>query len=906
VIETGTESALNGIPLSWNLARSEYPKQECIHTLFAEQVALTPNVIALEFGGATFTYAALNQMANAIASFLVGLQLKPGTRVAVSQERSPEFVASLFGILKSGGVYVPIDLAYPDERLKFLLNDASASFVLGSANQKSAIERLGVAATFINLPDLNSRPLGESANFAAAASPTDPAYIMYTSGSTGTPKGVIINHRSVVRLVCNTNYVEITPHDVFLQLAPGSFDASTFEIFAPLLNGARLAIAPAGDLSLTDIAGLIERHRVSILWLTAGLFHAMVDERPQALRNVRRLLSGGEVLSAPHVRRALTAIEDGCVINGYGPTENTTFTCCFRVTRDTEFNGPVPIGTPIANSSVYILNSDLRPVSVGEVGEIFIGGDGLALGYLNQPELEREKFIVNPFGADGDDRLYRSGDLGRFTPSGDIEFCGRVDDQVKVRGYRIEVGEIEAAVMRFTGIAQAIVLPVLDQSGDKSLKCNYVTKPECEIDHHELRSHLALLLPPYMVPSHYQRWSAFPLTANGKVERRRLLESSIPVQPPAAAAPEGLGAMEETLLDMFRSLLGRQDLSIDDDFFAIGGHSLAAARLFARIEERFGKRLPLATMFEAPSARQLAATLRNKERLTEWSPLVPIRASGARTPVFLVHAIGGNVLTYKHLHSHLGPDQPIYGLQAVALKDGRMASTTIEEVARSYVAALRSVQPRGPYFLGGFSAGGMVAYEMAQQLVRVGQDVATVLLLDSYVESSAIALFRSLRLRAAISRVFRTFLWNLSFGRRTGLRSFVRQKTHNLSTNLRIALYQSLNAGALALRATPPKDFLTVEEAFILALENYVPEPYDGPAVLLRTKDSNSYHPRNAGLWSKLVKRLEVVGVPGDHDSMFQEPNVKVLANIIASYLEGGGSRASENLSLQPGLPSRS
>jgi amino acid adenylation domain-containing protein len=894
MIESRVELLSSGIAFFWNRARTEYPHKKCIHTLFAEQAEFTPDAIALEFGEATVTYRELSEMANKIAGVLASFQVAPGTRIAVSLERSPELVAALFGILKAGGVYVPIDLADPAERIKFVLEDAAVSFVIGSDCQRSAIEGLGLTAQFIGLADLDRYPAAESNKSAGVVGPTGPAYIMYTSGSTGTPKGVIVSHRSVVRLVCNTNYVDITPRDVFLQLAPASFDASVFEIFAPLLNGARLAIAPADNLNLADIGGLIERHGVSILWLTSGLFHAMVDERSQSLRKVRQLLAGGDVLSAGHVRKALTAMEDGCVINGYGPTENATFTCSFRITRETELNGSVPIGTPVANSSVYILDSNLDPVGPGEVGEICIGGDGLALGYLNQLELERERFVANPYGTEGDGRLYRSGDLGRFTPSGNIEFCGRVDDQVKVRGYRIEPGEIEKAALRHPAVSQAIVLAVPDSSGDKRLVCHYVPAHGLETNAQELESHLSILLPDYMVPSQYLRWDAFPLMANGKVERK-LLKSSTTAQLAPSAMPLPQGTMEETLLDMFRSVLGREDISVDDDFFAMGGHSLAAARLFARIEARVGKRLPLATMFEAASVRQLAAILRNEESTPEWSPLVPIRTGGTRTPVFLVHAIGGNVLSYKHLQSDLPQDQPIYAFQAVGLQYGRMDRITIEEVAASYVAALRSVQPQGPYYLGGFSSGGIVAYEMAQQLSGIGQEVAAVLLLDAYVEPSAIALLRSFRLPRAASRAFHTFIWNASYVRRTGLRSFVQRKFHNFFMNLRIVLYQFLR-GALSFRATPLKGFLTVEEAFIIALENYVPEPYDGFAVLLRTKDSTSYNPANAELWSKLVKRLDVVDVPGDHDSMFQPPSVGVLANTIATYLEGGDNAAAREL----------
>ena len=874
------------VPLAWNHVITEYPKYRCIHSLFEEQAALTPNATAMEFRDEAVTYTALNRMADGIASALRSRELAPGTRVAVAQERSPELVAALLGILKAGCVCVPINLGYPDERLRFLLADASVRYVIANCDQRSAFSRLGAEIEFL---DLNALPPAEW-NVSGAAIPSDsPAYILYTSGSTGVPKGVIVNHRSVVRLVCNTNFVTITPDDVFLQMAPVSFDVGLFEIWGPLLNGARLAIAPAAEPSLADIDDLIQRHQVSILWLTAGLFHAMVDERPRALAKVRQLIAGGDVLSARHVRKALAAMDGGCLINGYGPTESTTFTTFFRVTRDTPITESVPIGKPIANTSVYILDPELRPAAIGETGEIFIGGDGLALGYLNRPELEREKFVANPFASEGGARLYRSGDLGRFTLSGDIEFCGRIDNQVKVRGFRIEPAEIEAVAMRLKEIGQALVIPVQNHFGENILVCHYVSAPGCAAAHEELRTHLSAVLPAYMIPSQYRRWDAFPLNANGKVDRRKLVEASTSSQPAAASESEGLGDIERTLLRMFRSLLDRDNIGIDDDFFASGGHSLTAARLFAKIEKQFGKRLPLATMFEAPTIRQLATILRDKEWSPKWSPLVPIRANGTRRPLFLVHAIGGNVLNYKRLDAYLAPNQPIYALQAAGLQDRRMDTTTIEEVARTYLNALRSTQPEGPYYLGGFSSGGVVAYEMAQQLVRVGQDVAIVLLFESSVEPSTASLFRSRRFHRAALRAVPAFWWNLGYMMRTDPRAFLQRKAHNVLLNLRIMLYQIQGACANVLGIPAPASFLTVEEVFIRALDKYVPQPYLGSAVLFRTKDSDCYDPDNARTWSKLVRRgLDVVDVVGDHETMFEEPQVKDLANAITSYLEAG------------------
>lgn len=858
-------------------------KQHSIHECFEEQVALNPDAVALEFGDSSVTYSALNQMADRVCTSLQHRGLASESCVGVCVPRSPELVAALLGILKAGGAYLPLDLTLPVERLRFMRADASVQFILGSPGQGSAVKAMLPGTEFI---DMHALPPAASKPVTSTGKDRNLAYILYTSGSTGTPKGVMIEHRSVVRLVRDPNYVSICPDDVFLQFAPLSFDASTFEIWAPLLNGARLAIAPPRDMTLTEIEGVIRRHGVSTLWLTAGLFNAFVDERPQAFRNVKQLLAGGDVLSPGHVRKALLAMQEGCVINGYGPTENTTFTCCYRVTRESELGDNVPIGQPINRTTVRILGPNLEPTAVGEFGEVFIGGDGLCRGYLNRSDLDLERLIPDPFTDSEGARLYRSGDLGRYMPSGDIEFGGRIDSQVKLRGFRIEPSEIECAASRCPGISLATVVAVLHKSGDKSLFCFYVADSESRTTAEQLRLHLQTELPLYMVPAHFRQLESMPLTANGKVDRRILIELGSQAISTRAAVSEELHDIEPALLAMFRSVLGTEDVSLDDDFFAIGGHSLAAARLFAKIEERFGAKLPLAAMFRAPTIRSLAAVVRDRTATEEWSPLVAIRTEGTRPPLFLVHAIGGNVLNYKRLDAYLPADQPIYAFQAAGLKDNRGGGITIEEMAFTYITALRSVQPEGPYYLGGFSAGGVVAYEMAQQLVRQGEQVGTLLLFDSCVTPSVAALLRSRNFRKAASRGLQIGLWNVRYLLRTHPLSFARQKAHNVRLNMRILFYRLKSESKDSTQRGPANVSLTIEEAFVSALEQYTPEPYSGPAVLFRTAGSDYYN-RDATLgWSQLIPTgIDIVDIGGDHDTMFVEPQVQVLGNEITRYL---------------------
>lgn len=886
--ESATNS--NGISAYAGSRVARPVKQDSIHELFEEQVAIRPDAVALEFGNSTVTYSALSQMSDRVCALLRTKNLSRETCVGVCIPRSPELIAALLGILKAGGAYLPIDLTLPAERLRFMLADASAHFVIGIHGQLAAVEEVLPGADFI---DMHALPPAGPIPAGVVPDERSLAYVLYTSGSTGVPKGVMIEHRSIVRLVRDTNYVTITPDDVFLQFAPLSFDASTFEIWAPLLNGARLAIAPPRDMSLSDLEGVIERHRVSILWLTAGLFHAFVDERPGAFRNIKQLLAGGDVLSPAHIRKALAAMEDGCVINGYGPTENTTFTCCYQVMPDTALENHVPIGKPINRTLVRILDAELRATTTGEFGEVFIGGDGLARGYLNRPELDVEKFIPDPYSSEPGARLYRSGDLGRYMPSGDLEFGGRIDSQIKLRGFRIEPGEIEVASTQCPGVSRATVVAVSAKSSDKSLFCFYVSGPDTRVTDDQLRSHLQASLPAYMVPAHYRSVDAIPLTANGKADRKRLTELGAQSLSGQAAVSEPLHEVEQALLGMFRSVLGIESVSLDDDFFAIGGHSLAAARLFAKIEEQFGAKLPLATMFKAPTIRQLATLVRDRAGAEEWSPLVAIRTEGNRRPLFLVHAIGGNVLSYKRLDAHLPTDQPIYAFQAAGLKDNRADAITIEEMAYNYISALRSVQPEGPYYLGGFSAGGVVAYEMAQQLVRQGEQVATLILFDSSVIPSVGASIRARKFRRAALRSLQVTLWNIRYLLRTDIWSFARQKAHNFRMNWRILLYQLRSASRTPHEGGSSSLALTIEESFVSALEQYTPELYSGRVILFRTIDSDSFNPEAALGWNELVPTgIDVVKVQGDHDTMFLEPQVEMLGREITAYLDMGAEES--------------
>ena len=748
-----------------------------------------------------------------------------------------------------------------------MLEDTEPAAVIVDKKGFDALARLQTRVNLILIENLE----GESeVNPEASERDSDLAYLMYTSGSSGRPKGVLVEQPGILRLVCNPNYIEFSPQTRFLQLAPLSFDASTLEIWAPLLNGGLVVVLPNQSPALSEIAEAVEKFHVNTLWLTSGLFNALVDECPQAFRKLPWLLAGGDVLSPRHVRKALDEMpEGGCIINGYGPTENTTFTCCYTIRKHDVVPSPVPIGPPISGTRVYIVDESLKQVPTGEAGEILIGGQGLARGYWNDPDLTAAKFIANPFSNEPSSRLYRSGDLGRYDANGNVEFLGRLDLQLKIRGFRVEPSEIEATICGLDTVLSAAVIGSDSATGDKSLSCFYVPRAGANVTPGELESYLRTHLPAYMQPSEFIAIPELPLDANGKVNRRELWSRLERGQKPRPSRPAAAATLEDQLGEMLSNLLRIPAVDAEADFFEIGGHSLLAARFLAQIENKFGKRLPLTVMLQARTISVLAAIIRDEDWTPAWSSLVPLRTTGRSAPLFLVHAIGGNILTYKDLAAGLSEDQPVYALQAQGLDGTSRAASSVEEMAAHYIRALRSVQPKGPYYLGGFSAGGVVAFEMACQLERAGNSVALLVLLDATTEPPLFSLLQHGRFSEASRRLGRVVRWNISYLRRSGPTAFARKKAHNFRMNLRIVAFNAKRAISKRARSGAAAQ-LPVEDAFLFALGQYRPGKFSGNALLFRTSDSDCFNPDLALGWSDVISgTLDIREVRTTHDDLF-------------------------------------
>jgi amino acid adenylation domain-containing protein len=606
--------------------------QKTIHATFSARAATLHDRIALDSGDRSLTYAELDERSTRIAGYLQRHGVRRGDRVGVFSQRSIDAVAALLGILKAGAAYVPFDPAYPAKLLRFMYDDCTPALML----VESSLFASGTDP-FWTGPGHDVRDAAEGVETPPAAAvlpetgPDDLAYVMYTSGSTGHPKGVLVPHRGVVRLVVENPFASMGPDEVHLLLAPLAFDASTFEIWGALLNGAKLAVVTAPYPSLDDVAKAISRFGVTTLWLTAGLFHLMVDHRLSGLAPLRQLIAGGDVLSPPHIAKAQAAIPGCQLINGYGPTENTTFTCCYSIPRELP-PGSIPIGTPIAQTTVHILDEAGGPVIDGQEGELYAGGDGLALGYLNRPELTAERFVANPFDSGGSTRLYRTGDRVRRRTDGNIEFLGRLDRQVKISGKRVELDEIEACLRRSPLVEDAAVTSPIDDNGPRKVHAYVKLRARASGGPAELRHFLKQEAADYMIPATFTLMDELPLSPTGKVDRSKLPRPRTDPPPGAAMRPAAGNETETMLLEIWRKVLGTGAVGLNDNFFDLGGTSLQLIQVHATIASAMDSDLTVVDLFQYPRISALAARL-----TTNGGTAAPGSAAG--------HKPAGGVLT---------------------------------------------------------------------------------------------------------------------------------------------------------------------------------------------------------------------------------------------------------------------
>jgi amino acid adenylation domain-containing protein len=865
-------------------ASAEYPSCT-VHELVAEQAALHPEAEALVFGAERLTYGQLDQRSNQIAHFLRQQGILDGDRIGIFMDRSIAMIVSMLGILKAGGVYVPIDPEYPAERLKFIADDTEVRWVFTERNIGAA---LPTTAPMIYLNGDDSPVAGFPDDPVRNRSTAESVAVMiYTSGSTGRPKAVCIPHRAVIRTVRHSNQVTVTPQDRIAQVASPSFDAAIFEIWLALANGATLVgMRREVLLGPAELIRLLETERISILILNTAYVHQIGRDSPEVFQGVRKVMFGGEAAEAGPLRNILPHVAPGTLVNSYGPAEGCVATTFHEIVSLPDDATSVPIGRPISNARMYLLDARMQPVPLGLAGEIYIGGDGVAKGYWNRPELTAQKFLPDPFSDQPGALLYRTGDLARLRGNGDFEFVGRIDDQIKIRGHRIELAEVREAITSHNAVKQVFLMVREDSPGDKRL-VGYVTlrRPlasPCASTADALRRYVAEKLPAHMLPAAFVILDSIPLNTNGKVDRMALpAPSQRPEMTTRYSAPES--DLEQKLTRIWRELLRIDRVSLHDNFFDLGGHSLLAARLIARIEKETGENIPVATLFEAPTVAQLAQKLRDHTYTSAWAPLVELhgaQSAPALPPFFCIHSLGANLVSFHKLAALLRPDRAVYGLQPPGLDGSEAPLDTMDKIASAYLGEIRKKQPHGPYYLGGICIGGIVAYEIAQRLRAAGEEIRFLGLIDSFLPGEPHYLHPQSQLTEYLDCHLGEFLMLAGAARLTYLLRWIGNGVVRLGWTLGIRSHASV-----------ARTMRRVAEANIQAIEHYSPQPCPGKITQFLCSDGpqRSYEDRRLA-WSSLAPNgLEIHVVPGNHLTMVEEPNVRVLARQLQSCLDGAG-----------------
>jgi amino acid adenylation domain-containing protein len=714
----------------WNDTATDYPFLGWMPDLVAQQAQRSPEAIAVRFEQTALTYADFVAQVNRLANHLVGAGVRADVVVGVCLERSIDMVVALHAIQKAGGAYLPLDPQYPPDRLAYMANDAGIALLISHSQLRESC--VGVTAPRLDL-DLAHADLATSPDTAphVTIEADDLAYVIYTSGSTGRPKGVAVPHRGFLnRLQWMQEQYRLKPSDTVLQKTPFSFDVSVWEFFWPLMSGATLAVALPGDhRDAGRVVETIKAHGVTALHFVPSMLQVFLGHAEAAsCDTVKQVFCSGEALPFNLQQRFFEVMDTPQLHNLYGPTEASIDVSHWTCQRHA-LTPVVPIGVPIANTSLHVLDEHLNPVPIGVAGELHIGGVGLARGYLNRPELTQEKFIQDPFGHARGDRLYKTGDLARFRADGAIEYLGRLDHQVKLRGFRIEIGEIESVLVEHPAV-EATVVTVHESQGDKRLvaylACGDHERPSVG----DLRDFLGTRLPDHMIPSLFVMLEAMPLGPNGKVNRHALPSPEVVRSGPDTEYVAPRSNLERDMALLWQQTLGLEQVGVKDNFFQLGGHSLLAVGLMTRIEQTFGPTLPTSTLFRNPTVELLSQAVQAHTAGAAVSTLVPIQTEGDQPPLFCPAGGGGSVLYYQPLAKYLGPSQPFYGLQAVGLDGLCEPLRDIESMAALYIQEIRGVQPKGPYRIAGHCFGGLVAFEMAQQLRRAGEEIETLMLID--------------------------------------------------------------------------------------------------------------------------------------------------------------------------------
>jgi amino acid adenylation domain-containing protein len=862
-----------------------------IRQFLQAQLSEKPSAIAIKDAVAELTYQQLDRRINQLANYLRKQGVKPEVLVGVYAERSIDLAIAILAVMQAGGAYVPLDPGYPQARLISILVETKLSLILTQEHLAKDVASTGIK-TF--LLDTQWDEIASESEYLepVETSPDNLAYIMYTSGSTGKPQGVQITIAQIESyLQAIQKVANIQADDIYLHSASFSFSSSIRQLLLPLAQGAKVVISSKeNNTNLHSLIDLIQAEQITIFdtvasvwnYLLIGLAEMEGDGLVQPIDSRLRLLTfSGGLLTVELLNRVRSRfVQQPQIINIYGQTE-TIGVCAYQIPDD--FNpagGYVPVGTAYPHNHLYILNEELAPIGTATTGELYVSGASLARGYLNNPQLNDRKFIPNPFTIDKHHQiLYKTGDLARYLPDGNLEIVGRQDFQVKIRGMRVEIEEIETVLMEYPDLQQAAVIGKKDRSGEQIIVAYLVCKhwqhlspAAIQIKIGDVRSFLKTKLTDYMMPSVFEVLDTLPLTPNNKLDRHRLPEPSrenLTVVPPR-------DELERQLVKIWEKILGQNNIGITDNFFELGGHSLLALQLFLEIERNWHKRLLLAVLFDSPTIAALANIIRQEEHISNWSPLVLIKSGKDRSPLFCIHPIGGNLFNYYNLSKKLDLDLPIYGLQARGLDGKQPAFDRIEDMANDFIQAIQTIQPHGPYFLLGYSFGGIIAFEMARQLATQGEDVGFLGLLDircPLVPEISAPFYQWLDLQLNRLR---------KMTREQQIKYFINKIIYRRKTDYRSEIVTTL----CDLDMFTP-ELLNVLDRNIKARNKYQPQVYAGMAHLFWTEYHNSYIDRYPTLgWGDLIAGdLQLHHVPGDHSTLMKEPHVLVLAEKLKSAL---------------------
>jgi amino acid adenylation domain-containing protein len=852
---------------AWNSAPAqEYPSDVSLERLIEAQVEKTPDAVAMAFAPASssqqrLTYAELNARANQLAAHLRSLGVTRNTLVGICLERSLDLLIAPLAILKAGGAYLPLDPDHPDDHIGPVVENARLEILIGRPELAARLPEFRGKFVF---PDWDAFKQYPDANQPVAVSSSDLAYVIYTSGSTGQPKGVMIPRRALNNLLWSLrDLYQFGPRDVPLALTTIAFDIAGVDLWLPLLVGARMLMVERGTaMNAQLLQDTIQREGVTFLQTTPAIWKLLIDSGWQGKTDLQAVC-GGEAMPKDLPRQLLPKV--GCLRNMYGPTETTIWSTGYTFSGPDD---PVLIGRPIANTQVYILDEYLAPTPIGVPGELYIGGDGLADGYLHKPELTADRFVADPFSQRSGARLYKTGDLARYSSDGNIECLGRNDDQIKLRGYRIEPEEIRAAILRHPSIRDAIAVLKTSATGDSRIVAYLISQTSDVPEVTELRSFLWQRLPEYMIPASFVFLDSFPLNTNGKIDRRALPQPKT-LSADSAGTEAPAGSTEALLTDIYRSVLGLSAVGANDDFFDLGGNSLTAGQLFQKINICFNLDLPLATLFHAPTVRRLAAVIRDSGVEQMRAPIVQIQGSGSRPPLYCVGEVSGEVIVFRRLALELGPDQPLYGLQPFRVLGSLLS---VEQLAAAYIDEIRKTGESRPFCLLGYCFGGLVAVEMARQLQRSGNTTPMVVLIDGAYPAGC----RANEPWAKRIRRFRQFWQQV---RNAGGWSHFRGRVKDGFA--RIAHRASSKAGVSLANAA--KDVATLQW---LAYESYRIKSFDGRVHLFKAESRYEFLTGGADLgWSGVLSNLVVEEVPGDHTTINTGSNLKILAEKVKECL---------------------